>query len=91
MKSALMLSLPADPELRQAVEAVLREQENLPTFMEQPLRDQVTRWQMQREFAAHGLASGDVARRSGEYFLAESVHAELHGLLTKTSAGNTKW
>jgi len=90
MKSASIPSLRVDPELRQAAEAVLREGESLSSFMEQSLRDQVTRRQLQHEFVARGLASRDEARRTGEYYEAESVHAELHGLLTKAKAGKVK-
>jgi predicted transcriptional regulator len=90
MKSASMPSLRVDPELRQAAEAVLREGESLSSFMEQSLRDQVTRRQLQREFMARALASRDEARQTGEYFDAEEVHAELRGMLTKASAGKAK-
>lgn len=90
MKSALIPSLQVDLDLRRAIEAVLREEESLSTFMEKPLRDQITRCQLQREFVVHGLASRDEARRADEYFPAESVHAELHALLTKASADNTE-
>lgn len=85
MKSASIPSLRVAPELRQAAEAVLREGESLSSFMEQSLRDQVTRRQLQQEFLARGLASRDEARRTGEYFDAVSVHAELRGMLTKSS------
>jgi predicted transcriptional regulator len=87
MKSASMPSLRVDPELRQAAEAVLREGESLSSFMEQSLREQVTRRQLQREFVARGLASRDEARRTGEYFDADAVHAELRGMLDKGKVG----
>lgn len=90
MKSASMPSLRVDPELRQAAEAVLREGESLSSFMEQSLRDQVTRRRVQQEFVARGLASRDEARRTGEYFDAEAVHAELRGMLAKASVGKVK-
>lgn len=90
MKSASIPSLRVDPELRQAAEAVLREGESLSSFMEQSLREQVTRRQLQHEFLARGLASRDEARRTGEYFEAASVHAELRGMLTKSSSGKAK-
>lgn len=90
MKSASMPSLRVDPELRQAAEAVLREGESLSSFMEQSLRDQVTRRQLQHEFVARGLASRDEAQQTGEYFEPSSVHAELRGLLTKASGDKAK-
>jgi len=83
MKTANMPSLRVDPALRQAAEAVLHEGESLSSFMEQSLRDEVTRRQLQREFLARGLASRDEARRTGEYFEADTVHAELRGMLAK--------
>lgn len=90
MKSASMPSLRVDPELRQAAEAVLHEGESLSSFMEQSLRDQVTRRQLQHEFAARGLASRDEAQRTGEYFEANAVHAQLRGLLTKARASKAR-
>ena len=90
MKSASIPSLRVDPELRQAAEAVLREGESLSSFMEQSLRDQVTPRQLQHAFVARCLVSRDEAQRTGEYFDAASVHAELRGMLTKSSGGKVK-
>lgn len=88
MRSASTPSLRVDPELRQAAEeAVLRDGESLSSLTEQALRAHVTRRQLQRGFVAGGLASRDEARRTGEYFDALSVHAELRGMLTKSSSG----
>jgi predicted transcriptional regulator len=86
MKTASMPSLRVEPELRQAAEAVLREGESLSSFMEQSLRDEVSRRQLQREFVARGLASREEARRTGEYFEADAVHAELRGMLAKAKS-----
>ncbi len=83
MKTATLPSLRVDPELREAAEAVLREGESLSSFMEQSLRDEVQRRRMQAAFVARGLASRDEARRTGEYFDADTVHAELRGMLAK--------
>ena len=86
MKSATLPSLRVDPELRQAAKAVLRKGESLSSFMEQSLRDEVDRRRMQAEFIARGLASRDEARRAGEYYEADTVHAELRGMLAKAGA-----
>lgn len=86
MKSATLPSLRVDPELRQAAKAVLRKGESLSSFMEQSLRDEVDRRRMQAEFIARGLASRDEARRTGEYYEADTVHAELRGMLAKAGA-----
>ncbi len=83
MKTATMPSLRVDPALREAAEAVLHEGESLSSFMEQSLRDEVARRQLQREFLARGLASRAEARKTGEYFEADAVHAELRGMLVK--------
>ncbi|OMG71349.1 YlcI/YnfO family protein [Burkholderia ubonensis] len=86
MKTATMPALRVDPELRDAVESVLDENETLSAFMESALRDGIARRRFQREFIARGLASRDEARRTGEYFDAADVHAELDGLLAASRA-----
>lgn len=86
MKSATLPSLRVDPKLRRAAEAVLRKGESLSSFMEQSLRDEVARRRMQGEFIARGLASRDEARRTGEYYEADAVHAELRDMLAKARA-----
>ncbi|AOI72578.1 prevent-host-death protein [Burkholderia ubonensis] len=86
MKTATMPALRVDPELRDAVESVLDENETLSAFMEWALRDGIARRRFQREFIARGLASRDEARRTGEYFDAADVHAELDGLLAGSRA-----
>ena len=86
MKSATLPSLRVAPELRQAAESVLRKGESLSSFMEQSLRDEVDRRRMLTEFIARGVASRDEARRTGEYYEAVVVHAELHAMLAKAKA-----
>ena len=86
MNTATLPSLRVDPDLRQAAEAVLHEGESLSSFMEQSLRDEVNRRRMQAEFVARGLASSDEARRTGEYFDADVVHAGWRGRLAKAKA-----
>ncbi|KUZ63493.1 prevent-host-death protein [Burkholderia ubonensis] len=86
MKTATMPALRVDPELRDAAESVLDENETLSAFMESALRDGIARRRFQREFIARGLASRDEARRTGEYFDAADVHAELDGLLAASGA-----
>mgnify|MGYP001126788066 CR=1 FL=1 len=86
MKTATLPSLRVDPELRQAAEAVLRDGESLSSFMEQSLRDEVNRRRMQAEFIARGLAARDDAERTGVYYDADTVHAELRGMLAEAEA-----
>ena len=86
MKSASMPSLRVDPDLRAAAESVLQEGETLSSFMEQSLRDLVSRRQSQQEFIARGLAARDESRKTGKYFDADSVHADLRGMLASAAA-----
>jgi predicted transcriptional regulator len=86
MKTATLPSLRVEPELRKAAEAVLHEGESLSSFMEQSLRDEVNRRRMQSEFIARGLAAREEARRTGVYYDADTVHAELRGMLAKAKA-----
>jgi predicted transcriptional regulator len=81
VKTASLPSLRVDPELRQAAESVLLDGESLSSFMESSLRESVNRRQMQRDFVARGLQSRDEARRTGEYYDAADVHAELEAML----------
>ncbi len=84
MKSATFPSVRVDPELRQAAEKVLRDGETLSGFVEQSIRQQVQRRNLQQEFIERGLRSGKSARNSGEYYTAEQVLAELDDVLNST-------
>lgn len=86
MKSATIPSLRVAPELREAAEQVLQEGETLSGFVEQSLRENIARRQMQREFITRGLASGDESRQSGEYFQAVDVLRELDGILASAKS-----
>ena len=87
MKTATIPSLRVDPELRHAAESVLQKGESLSSFVEQSLRANIKRRQLQQEFIARGLAARDEARRTGEYFPAEDILGELDSML---SAAETK-
>jgi hypothetical protein len=78
---ATMHSLRVDPELRQAAEGVLYENESPSTFMEAALRDGIARRRLQREFVFRALESLHPARCDNAYFDAVEVHAELEGML----------
>ena len=86
MKTATLPPLRVAPELRQAAEAVLREGETLSSFMEQSLRDEVNRRHTRAEFIARGLAARDEAKRTGVYYDADTVHAELREMLVVAEA-----
>jgi len=81
MKTATLPSLRVEPELRQAAEAVLQEGETLSGLIETAVRETVERRRTRAEFIARGLASRDEALRTGVYFSADSVHAELRTML----------
>ncbi|MEO8332610.1 MAG: YlcI/YnfO family protein [Gallionella sp.] len=81
MKTASIPSLRVDPDLRQAAENVLQKGETISSFVEQSLRANIARRQLQQEFIARGLASRDEARQTGEYYPAEEVLQELDGML----------
>ena len=81
MKSSSIPSIRVAPELRQAAESVLREGETLSSFMEESLRAGILHRKAQQEFIARGLASRDEAKRTGEYYSAQSVLDELHTML----------
>jgi predicted transcriptional regulator len=86
MKTASIPSLRVDPKLRHDAESVLREGETLSSFMEQALRASIRSRRAQKEFIERGLASRDEAKRTGEYFAAEDVLAEMENLLAKQEA-----
>jgi predicted transcriptional regulator len=83
MKTATLPSLRVAPELRQAAESVLQEGESLSNFMEQTLRNEVTRRRAQAEFIARGLAARDEAKRTGVYYSTEESLAALDDILAK--------
>jgi hypothetical protein len=85
MKSSTFPSLRVDPELREAAESVLEEGETLSGLIEASVREAIERRRARAEFMARGLASREEAKRSGTYFSANAVHAELGKMLAKAS------
>lgn len=81
MKTATIPSLRVEAEVREAAENVLREGETLSSFVEQSLKANILRRQVQKAFIEKGLASEEKARRSGEYVSAETVLEELDSML----------
>lgn len=86
MKTASLPSLRVDPQLREAAESVLEENETLSAFIETSVAQSIERRRTRAEFMARGLASRDEARRTGRYYGAGEVHAELAGMLDKARA-----
>ena len=87
MKTATIPALRVEPALREAVQSVLASGETLSSFVEESLKANIERRKHQRDFIARGLASRDEAKRTGEYYSAESVLAELDDILN----GKADW
>lgn len=81
MKTASIPSLRVTPELRQAAEGLLEAGETLSGFVEQSIRANIERRRMRKDFIARGLVSRDEAKRTGEYFTAETIRDELDAML----------
>ncbi|WOD13923.1 YlcI/YnfO family protein [Paraburkholderia kirstenboschensis] len=81
MKTATIPALRVEPELRRAAEEVLNDDESLSSFMETSLRASIAQRKLQREFIARGLATRDEARKTGKYYPASDVYAELEDML----------
>ena len=86
MKTATLPSLRVEAELREAAESVLKKGETLSSFVEESVRTQVRRRQMQDEFIKRGLASRDKARETGVYYCIDEVVGELRQMLTDAKA-----
>lgn len=90
MKTAPCASVRLDPELLDAAEGVLQEGETVSGLIEAAVRKTVERRRTQIEFIARGLASRDEARRTGIYFAADDIHAELARKLAEARAALRK-
>lgn len=77
MKTATIPALRVEPKLREAAQSVLAEGETLSSFVEESLRKNIERRLHHQAFIVRGLASRDEAKRTGEYYSAENVLAEL--------------
>ena len=86
MKTATFPSLRVEPELRDAAESVLQDGETLSGFIEASVRETIERRRTRAEFIARGMASRDEAKRTGVYFAADQVHAELGQMLAQAKA-----
>jgi hypothetical protein len=86
MKTATLPSVPVDPELLQALDAVLTEGETLAEFVETAVRLAVERRRVQAAFIARALRSREEARQTGEYIEAEVVLDELQRKLAAARA-----
>jgi hypothetical protein len=87
MKTATFPSLRVAPEFRQAAEQVLQEGESLSSFVEESIRENISRRQLQSEFIARGLSSREQARVTGVYVSADAVLGRLEKMLTAAKVG----
>ena len=87
MKTATFPSLRVAPEFRQAAEQVLQEGESLSSFVEESIRENITRRQLQGEFIARGLGSREQAQETGAYASADAVLGRLEKMLASAKAG----
>lgn len=87
MKTATFPSLRVSPEFRKAAEQVLQEGESLSSFVEESIRDNITRRQTQSEFVARGLSSREQARETGRYVSANTVLERLEEMLASAKVG----
>ncbi len=83
MKTATIPALRVEPKLREAAQSVLANGETLSSFIEESLRSNIERRLHQQAFIARGIASRDEAKANQEYYPADSVIAELAGMLKK--------
>ncbi len=81
MKSATIPPLRVTPELRQAAENVLRENESLSAFVESSVVRQVEFRKMQKEFIARGLGASEESKRLNNYVSREDSLAALDAIL----------
>lgn len=83
MKSATIPPLRVTPELREAAESVLQENESLSAFVESSLIKQIEFRKTQQEFISRGLASKRQSEESGRYFDKSESLAALDAILEK--------
>lgn len=87
MKAKPSAPIHISAELQSAAEGVLQGAEKLSELVEESLRSTIARRQMKRDFIARGRASACEARRTGKYIDAESVIADLEGILKAKESG----
>ena len=81
MKTATLPSLRVEPDLRDAVESVLREGESVSGFVEAAVRTEIERRYFQHVFVERGLVARERARRAGTYVEASEVVKHLRAKL----------
>ena len=77
MKTAQLPPVRVEASVRSEIEAVLREGESLSQFVEQAALEAARRRKAQEEFLARGRASLARAKRTGEFYPAGQVLADM--------------
>lgn len=86
MKTSTIPSVRVEPELREQMEQVLETGETLSSFVETSVRETVRHRLEQAEFVRRGMASLEMARRSGKYIDADAVVAKLQARLDRAAS-----
>ncbi len=81
MKTATFPSLRVTAEFRQAAEQVLLEGESLSSFVEESIRENIARRQLQSEFVTRGLAARNRAQETRRYLSSDEVLGRLERML----------
>ena len=90
MKTAQLPPVRVTPLVRRQIEGVLHQGETLSQFIEQAATEEAERRTRQAEFIARGLASLEESRRTGIFYSAEEVHAELRAMLAAKKVERNK-
>lgn len=77
MKSAQLPPVRVEESVRSEIEAALREGESLSEFVQKAALEAARRRKAQEEFLARGRASLAKAKRTGEFYPADQVLAEM--------------
>ena len=89
MKTSAIPAVRVSPELRLAAEGVLQSGETLSGFVEDAVRRNVEFRYAQKAFIERGLASGEAAKKSGNYVSAAAVLDKLARRVGKARKGRT--
>ena len=77
MKTATLPSIRVEPEFRHAVESMLHNAETLTEFVENAVRETMTRRRNQAQFLTRGMASLQTAAINDDYVEADTVVVKL--------------
>ncbi len=90
MKTSTIPPIRVEPAFRQQVEQVLAQGETLSEFVENAIRDTVSKRQFQSDFLQRGLLAIDEVKRQGGGIPADVVLANLQAKLVAAKRAKTK-